>query len=165
MVPAGWQFFKWLLGWGEHIEFLAHRVHDIKYVGPMLEFILNPPPWLALALVPPGLALVYWGNRPTTETVFDFSKLSEVKDAPPQTPREAEISDIMTAADIEPHVALEAESPSAPEEKPKLTRYKNRRLLDVTPKFLMELYEDRPKTFSQTSIEENGSCAAASRRT
>jgi hypothetical protein len=109
LVPSGWQFFKWLLGWGEHIEFVAHRTHDIKYVGPMLEFILDPPHWLALSLVPPGLALVYWGNRPAPVADFDFSKLTEAKEEPSQTRQEVE--DIMSAADIEPHQILEAMSP------------------------------------------------------
>jgi hypothetical protein len=30
IVPA-WNAFKWLIGWGEHIEFIAHRVYDIHY--------------------------------------------------------------------------------------------------------------------------------------
>ena len=63
VLPA-WNFFKWLLGWGEHIEFIAHRIHDIHYVGPMLEVLLNPPPWLPLASVPVGLFMIWLALRP-----------------------------------------------------------------------------------------------------
>jgi hypothetical protein len=62
-LPAVWQFIKWLLGWGEHIEFIAHRVHDINYVGPLLEFLLNPPPWFGVALIVPAFVLLWLASR------------------------------------------------------------------------------------------------------
>jgi hypothetical protein len=62
VLPA-WNALKWLVGWGEHIEFIAHRVHDIHYVGPMLEALLNPPPWLPLASVPVGLFIIWMALR------------------------------------------------------------------------------------------------------
>ncbi len=76
IVPA-WNAFKWLIGWGEHIEFIAHRVHDIHYVGPMLEALLNPPPWLPLASVPVGLFLIWLalrrGKGPLDPAVTQFA--------------------------------------------------------------------------------------------
>jgi hypothetical protein len=70
IVPA-WNAFKWLIGWGEHIEFIAHRVHDIHYVGPMLEALLNPPPWLPLASVPVGFFLIWLALRTPKPKIAD----------------------------------------------------------------------------------------------
>jgi hypothetical protein len=107
-----------------------------------------------LAFVGVGGVLFYktWPRGPSVEQLppqpsssditFDFSTLTEAKEEPSQTQHAVE--DIMTAADIEPHQILEAMRPSAADERPKLTKYKNKRLLDVTPKFLMDLYEGRP---------------------
>ena len=147
LVPSGWQFFKWLLGWGEHIEFLAHRYHDIKYVGPMIEFLLAPPPWLALALVPPGLALVFWGNHSARLTRTSAPSRQEPPAGPTPTPDP-----------FEPMIQLARQSLSVTqdvhdqavelhkritERKPKRKTYKNRRLLNVSPEALMEIYKDK----------------------
>lgn len=66
-----WPYLKKLLEWGEHTEFLIHRAHDIRGVGPMLEAILNPPQWLPLLLLPFGLILLWLALRtgkPTPKT-------------------------------------------------------------------------------------------------
>jgi hypothetical protein len=93
----------------------------------------------ALAFVSLGVGLFYKTSpgRQSRESVFEFSKLTEVKE-PPQTPLVTE--DIMTAADIEPHQILEA---SPPVEKTKPRKYKNKTITDVDPDFLFGLFKDR----------------------
>jgi hypothetical protein len=79
-LPA-WNAFIWLVHGGEHVEFIAHRVHDIKDVGPMLAVFVSPPPWLPLALVPVGLFVIWLAVRnknpkpsiePTSDPVADI---------------------------------------------------------------------------------------------
>jgi hypothetical protein len=66
-LPAIWQAIRFagerIFQWGEHIEFAINRTHELEYVGPILEFLLNPPPWFGAALIPPALAAMYWGLR------------------------------------------------------------------------------------------------------
>ena len=58
-----WNGILWLLSWGEHIEFIAHHIHRIGEIRPMLEALLSPPLWLAPAMVPPGLLLIWLALR------------------------------------------------------------------------------------------------------
>jgi hypothetical protein len=62
MLPV-WQGIKWLLEWAEHIDFARQHIADIKYVGQMLAFLANPPPWLGIALIPPASLAIWWGLR------------------------------------------------------------------------------------------------------
>jgi hypothetical protein len=73
---GAFQIFKWiekLLGWGEHAEFVAHRLRDLGEVGIVLEFLLDPPPALGLTIVVAGLLLIWLNLRhhnapPTSST-------------------------------------------------------------------------------------------------
>ena len=48
------QFVKWyakLIGLGEHVEFIAHHLRD---AGPVIEYLLNPPPAIGVFFVAIG---------------------------------------------------------------------------------------------------------------
>jgi hypothetical protein len=63
---AAAQVIKWivrLLGWGEHIEFIANRIHDIGGAGVVIEALLDPPPPLGLTIVVAALLLMWWDLR------------------------------------------------------------------------------------------------------
>ncbi len=60
------QVIKWtgkLLGLGEHVEFIVHIAHNLGEAGTVVEFLLNPPPALGLAIVLVGLILIWWQVR------------------------------------------------------------------------------------------------------
>jgi hypothetical protein len=60
------QVVKWiikLLGWGEHVEFIANRLRDLGDPGIVIAFLLDPPPALGLAIVIVGLSLIWWDVR------------------------------------------------------------------------------------------------------
>lgn len=55
------QIAKWigrLLGWGEHIEFIAHHIRDLGRVGIVIDSLLDPPAVPGLAIVAVGVVLI-----------------------------------------------------------------------------------------------------------
>jgi hypothetical protein len=76
-----WNGILWLLGWAERIEFVSKHIGDIGEIRPMLDAFLSPPLWLAPAMVPPGLLLIWLALRgrqngnvshgPVLEIIFD----------------------------------------------------------------------------------------------
>ena len=58
-----WHGILWLLSWGEHFEFIARQIDSIREPHPMLGFILNPPPWLPVLMIFPGLLLIFLSLR------------------------------------------------------------------------------------------------------
>jgi hypothetical protein len=58
-----WPYIRKILEWGEHGEFILHRVHDIAGIGPMLEAILTPALWQPLVLTPFGLVVLWLALR------------------------------------------------------------------------------------------------------
>ncbi|MEA2818964.1 MAG: hypothetical protein QOJ86_968 [Bradyrhizobium sp.] len=61
-VPL-WPYIRKALEWGEHGEFILHRVHDIQGIGPVLETILTPALWQPLVLTPLGLFVLWLALR------------------------------------------------------------------------------------------------------
>jgi hypothetical protein len=58
-----WPYIKRLLEWGEHGEFILHRIYDLRVVGPMLEAVLTPALWQPLTLTPAGLFVLWLALR------------------------------------------------------------------------------------------------------
>jgi hypothetical protein len=60
------QVINWvakLLGWGEHVEFIANRARELGGAGPMISFLVNPPPLFGVLIVVVGLMLIWWDVR------------------------------------------------------------------------------------------------------
>jgi hypothetical protein len=56
-----WRWIKWLLGWGEHIDFVWHQ--GPKGVTLVADFLLNPPPGISFGLFLAALILWLLWNR------------------------------------------------------------------------------------------------------
>ena len=87
-------FLEWAFRWGEHIEFAINRIHDLKGVGPMLEFFFNPPPWLAFVLLPVAALAVWYALRkqPSQNIVGDtFHSATIIQTEPTESQRRLEL--------------------------------------------------------------------------
>jgi hypothetical protein len=65
---AIWHSFVWLFDWETRIETFIEKFHQIGELGTVIQFLVNPPPWLALVALPVGLLLIFWDLRRTHES-------------------------------------------------------------------------------------------------
>jgi hypothetical protein len=76
-----WHWIKLALEWGEHTEFIAHHIEDIRGAWAV---ITEPPQWINLALLIGGGLLIWWDlrrHRPSPEMANGAPSLAT---APPK---------------------------------------------------------------------------------
>jgi hypothetical protein len=57
-----WHWVRWALEWGEHTDYIAHHLDDLKW---FLAMISEPPGWLNVFLLIIGGGLIWWDLKRT----------------------------------------------------------------------------------------------------
>jgi hypothetical protein len=178
-----WRGIRWLIGRGGDLDFIISRIDDPSWVGKvinaLIDFLVKPPDWITLALLPAGLVLIWWdlvrrrsevtANGTTTappsygagsegvitsDAIGAVRKLQEtpIVQSPPPPIVEAPIAD----ASIGPSPTAIPEpsipEPSIPRPKIKAPEKPPREFVDVhvTPEFLVGLYEGQTTLGAET---------------
>ena len=81
-IPAAWPYVKGILEAGEHIEFIAHRIHDYERLGPMIERLPDVSQWIGVPLLIAGLGLIWWDTRRRQKPVSEQSRAREKEEWP-----------------------------------------------------------------------------------
>lgn len=76
-----WRSLVWLFDWEVRVETVAQKLRDYGGLGGVIEHLINPPPWLALALLPVGLGLIWWDVRRRVLAPSDTAPHKAVLDA------------------------------------------------------------------------------------
>jgi hypothetical protein len=58
-LPSIWRGLVWLFDWESRVETFLQKLDQIGGVRGVIEFIANPPPWLALVTLPFGILLIW----------------------------------------------------------------------------------------------------------
>jgi hypothetical protein len=58
-----WRWIEKLLGWGEHLQFITELARGAGELAIVIDYILNPPPALGLAIVVAAIALMWLDVR------------------------------------------------------------------------------------------------------
>jgi hypothetical protein len=70
-LPSVWRGLIWLFDWEVRVETAVQKLDELGGVRGVIEFLVNPPPWLALVTLPVGLGLIlydYFRRRHPIET-------------------------------------------------------------------------------------------------
>lgn len=63
LLPSGWQFCRWLLEGAGYVDFFNTHIKEPGWVGAVIEWLVNPPPWTFLPTIILGFALILWDER------------------------------------------------------------------------------------------------------
>ncbi len=92
-LPSLWRGLVWLFDWEERIESAAAKLHELGGLGGVIEFLLNPPPWLIWVTLPAGLLLILWDSkRPAAAAGEAEDKQIIATVTPPDLPLQPDIS-------------------------------------------------------------------------
>ena len=58
-----WQGTKAFVQWAGTFDFVFERFQNPSWIGAVMRFLADPPPWLTLLLMIIGLLLIYWDTR------------------------------------------------------------------------------------------------------
>jgi hypothetical protein len=85
-LPSIWRGLVWIFDWEIRVETALQKLDQLGGVGGVIEFLVNPPPWLALVTLPVGLGLIWLDFRrgraslAVTPAVYD-QKAALIKNA------------------------------------------------------------------------------------
>lgn len=58
-----WTVSTRVVGWAGSVDLVISRTQDPAWVGTVIDYLLNPSPWLDIVLIGGGLGLIWWDVR------------------------------------------------------------------------------------------------------
>jgi hypothetical protein len=78
-LPAIWRGIVWLFDWEVRIESFLAQFRQLGGFAVVIQFLLNPPPWLIWITLPIGLLLIWWDARRPHTTKIKATDIAEAR--------------------------------------------------------------------------------------